>query len=487
MHAFANRWSGPRRFLIVLAVLAAGSFSTAHATINVYTAVLDGPSESPVNASPGIGTATVTVDDVANTMRVQATFSGLTGTVTASHIHAATAVAGTGTAGVATTTPTFAGFPSGVTFGTYDNTLDMTLATSYNPSYVTANGGTPATARTALFAAIAAGKAYLNIHSTTFGGGEIRGFLNAVPCLAIYDEAVVEGNAGKLLMNLKVELGKASPQTITVHYETVNFTASTSDVPPDYTFASGTLTFPPNSTLPQYVPVSIFGDTKNGEGDETFLVNLSNATGGATICDPQGIGKILDDDGPSAALVSQFAVEAVEGGIALRWQFGDPSSIKSSKVERANAQTGPWAAVEAEVLTDGGMLTMVDRSVEAEHTYYYRLAAQLNNGQMLTSGFIAATSGNIVREFALSRISPNPTNGPASIDFAVPQQSQVRLSVLDVQGRVVAVLVDGVVKAGRHQAVWNGNGTHGTTRAGMYFVRFEAGGKSFVKRVALTQ
>jgi hypothetical protein len=143
--------------------------------------------------------------------------------------------------------------------------------------------------------------------------------------------------------------------------------------------------------------------------------------------------------------------------------------------------------VEAEVLTDGGMLTMVDRSVEAEHTYYYRLAAQLNNGQMLTSGFIAATTGDIVREFALSRISPNPANGPASIDFAVPQQSKVRLSVLDVQGRVVAVLVDGVVKAGRHQAVWNGNGTHGTTRAGMYFVRFEAGGKSFVKRVALTQ
>ena len=307
------------------------------------------------------------------------------------------------------------------------------------------------------------------------------------PCVTIFDEAVVEGNSGKHMMNLKVSLGRASTQTITVHYETVDFTAKTSDVPPDYAFASGNLTFPPNSTLPQYVPVSIFGDTKNGEGDETFLVNLTAPRGGVAICDGQGVGKILDDDGPTATLVSQFAVEAVEEGISLRWQFGDPSSIKSSKVERADAQTGPWAAVEAEVLTDGGMLTMVDRSVEAEHTYYYRLAAQLNNGQMLTSGFIAATSGNIVREFALSRISPNPTNGPASIDFAVPQQSKVRLSVLDVQGRVVAVLVDGVVKAGRHQAVWNGNGTHGTTRAGMYFVRYEAGGKSFVKRVALTQ
>jgi hypothetical protein len=110
-------------------------------------------------------------------MHLYVTFSGLTGNTTASHIHAATALPGTGTAGVATTTPTFAGFPLGVKAGTCDIVLDMTLASSYNPSYITANGGTPASAEAALFAAIAAGKAYLNIHSSTFGGGEIRGFL----------------------------------------------------------------------------------------------------------------------------------------------------------------------------------------------------------------------------------------------------------------------------------------------------------------------
>jgi len=151
----------------------------------IYWVNLSGPNEVPVNNSPGTGKALVTIDVAANTMRVQATFSGLLAGVTASHIHAPTAVAGAGTAGVATTTPTFTGFPSAVTSGTYDRTFDMLLASSYNPSYVTNNGGTPASAWTALRAAISAGKSYLNIHSTQFPAGEIRGFLNACPTINV--------------------------------------------------------------------------------------------------------------------------------------------------------------------------------------------------------------------------------------------------------------------------------------------------------------
>jgi len=160
---------------LVIAI-AAMTYSVSHATVLHYQATLNGPNESPPNLSPAGGLAEVTIDNVANTMRVQVVFSGLTGTTTASHIHAPTVVAGTGTASVATTTPTFTGFPTGVTAGNYDHTFDLTLATSYNGAFVTASGGTVALAEAALLAAIAAGKAYLNIHSSTFGGGEIRGF-----------------------------------------------------------------------------------------------------------------------------------------------------------------------------------------------------------------------------------------------------------------------------------------------------------------------
>ena len=149
----------------------------AHATIIQYTASLSGPNEAPPNASPGTGFATITIDDVLNTMRVEATFSDLLGTATAAHIHCCTASPLTGTAGVATTTPTFAGFPLGVTSGSYDHTLDMTLASSYNPSFITAHGGTAAGAEAFLFTGMSLNQAYFNIHTTFVPGGEIRGFL----------------------------------------------------------------------------------------------------------------------------------------------------------------------------------------------------------------------------------------------------------------------------------------------------------------------
>jgi CHRD domain/PEP-CTERM motif len=162
-----------------LAVVILGIPATSRANFLVFTATLNGPNDN--TTSSGTGSALVSIDDVANTMRVQVTFSGLTSDTTASHIHAPTALPGTGTVGVATTLPTFTGFPLGVTSGTYDHTFDMTQLSSYNPSFVTANGGTPASAAAALFAAIDADKAYVNIHTTQYPAGEISGFLVPVP------------------------------------------------------------------------------------------------------------------------------------------------------------------------------------------------------------------------------------------------------------------------------------------------------------------
>lgn len=139
-----------------------------------YFANLDGASENPPNDSQGTGTSMVTIDDVGLTMRVEAYFQGLTGNTTVAHIHCC--VAPSGNVGVATPVPTFPGFPAGVTSGSYDQTFNLTLSSSFNPAFVNNNGGTVDSARAALLAGLAAGRAYLNIHSSYRGAGEIRGF-----------------------------------------------------------------------------------------------------------------------------------------------------------------------------------------------------------------------------------------------------------------------------------------------------------------------
>jgi len=176
----------------------------------VFTATLSGAGESP---SAGTGFADVIYDPTAQTLQVDITFSGLSSPTTASHIHAATPTPGTGTAGVATTTPSFAGFPSGVTSGSYQITLDLTLLSSYNSAYVTAHGGTASSAETALIAAMELGETYLNIHTTDYPGGEIRGFLTEqVPDTAPTAVLLILGVAGVAVFG-RMRLTVVAPKT----------------------------------------------------------------------------------------------------------------------------------------------------------------------------------------------------------------------------------------------------------------------------------
>lgn len=166
---------------LVNAALLAGMLmvgTPARAAVFVFATTLAGANENPPVASPGTGTASVTIDNVASTMRVQASFADLLATTTAAHIHCCALPPAN--VGVATQLPSFVGFPLGVTAGTLDQTYDMTLASSFSPGFITANGGAPAGAFDALQSGLFGGQAYFNIHTSLFPGGEIRGQLQPV-------------------------------------------------------------------------------------------------------------------------------------------------------------------------------------------------------------------------------------------------------------------------------------------------------------------
>jgi hypothetical protein len=172
-----------RQLVVAVFVAVVLGASPARAAVIAFETVL----APEVAGSSGSGSALVTFDTTAHTLNVSFSFSNLTGTTTVAHIHCCVPTPGTGTIGVATYPGTFPGFPSGLTSGSYSSPtpIDLTLASSYTggaTGFLTiAGGGTPAGAEAALLQGLLTGRAYLNVHTNFAPGGEIRGFLAAVP------------------------------------------------------------------------------------------------------------------------------------------------------------------------------------------------------------------------------------------------------------------------------------------------------------------
>jgi hypothetical protein len=121
--------------------------------------------------------------------------------------------------------------------------------------------------------------------------------LDNEPRISISDVSKAEGKNGQTtLFSFTVTLSTAYDQAVTVNYATANGTATAGS---DYLSKTGTVTFASGETT-KTITVSVKGD-KTKEADETFFVNLANASG-ARIDDGQGLGTILDDDGGALLL-----------------------------------------------------------------------------------------------------------------------------------------------------------------------------------------
>ena len=167
-----------RAFVAFVALLFTCLVGRAHE--HFFETVLSGANEAVPNLSAGTGTSLATLDLDLVTLRVEVAFSSLTGTVTGAAIYGPTAAAGTGTAPVMTPAFTASGFPPGLLSGTYDFTFDLTVATGYDPAFITASGGTVSNALNALIASFESGKSYLSIQTTAFPSGEVRGFYTEI-------------------------------------------------------------------------------------------------------------------------------------------------------------------------------------------------------------------------------------------------------------------------------------------------------------------
>jgi len=197
------------------------------------------------------------------------------------------------------------------------------------------------------------------------------------------------------------------------------------------------------------------------------------------------VGDAGDDHGHSVDLSWELSPE---DGYLTRYDiyrsrqsvFTDPVSIESfTTVEELVAAEQERAVLVASV--QAGTESYTDRSLPlAGAVYYYWLTAANDDGESEKIAARPPGSPTAVEDaptgFRVFPAVPNPFNPATTVRFVIPEEARVSLTVYDILGRRIAVLRDGVLQSGTHEAVWNGTDDSGATVAGgIYLYRVAAG------------
>jgi hypothetical protein len=330
---------------------------------------------------------------------------------------------------------------------------------------------------------------------------------DGMPTLTISDCMIVEGDVGTRAVSVPIMLSPPAGLPVTVHLQTVDGTAAAADT--DYVAVSDSVTFVSGDTL-KYASVSVLGDYR-AESNEMLRVVLAPVAS-AMIGDSSATVTIVNDDLPVMA-VTNASVPEGEGGATAALVIVNLSGPVSHDVavayqtqdSTATTADGDYVAASGAlmfppgVVADTLMVTMNGDTI-FEPDEVFRLVLSNPEGCIITDSVGSITIVNDdeeptpvddmppIREFALLPPWPNPSDGQAvHFEFTLPRPERVCIVVYDVAGREVARLVDGRYAMGRHQAVWNGRKGGRNIASGVYFVRFDSGGKSTVKRMVLVR
>ncbi len=191
----------------------------------------------------------------------------------------------------------------------------------------------------------------------------------------------------------------------------------------------------------------------------------------------------------AVAVLSPNGGETVALGstVGVRWSAAGGSGLQSADLYLSRTgPSGPWETIAAGVTTAKVFAWPVSGAAVAGNAYL-RVDARDWFGNVLTDvsngGFTLAAAPAAVPQgdplaLALAPPAPNPSMGRTLLAFVLPTRAHVRLSVLDVQGREVAVFADGLREAGRQAVMLDAT----TLRPGLYFARLQAGGAVLSQR-----
>jgi Calx-beta domain len=296
--------------------------------------------------------------------------------------------------------------------------------------------------------------------------------------ISVGDVTLAEGNAGQTAFRFTVSLDTAQAAPVTVDFATADGTAT---APGDYAATGGTLTFAPGETA-KTVTVQVNGDTSL-EPNEVFNLNLSNATGNATIADAQGVGTIVNDDQvapppPPPSGISINDLTKAEGN-AGQTAFGFTVSLDGPQlvpvtVDFATADgtaraPGDYSATSGTLTFAPGEIAKTvtvqvngDTRKESNETFTVNLSNAIGNAT-IADGHAAGTIVNDDRKraphrFALGEARLNHKTGTARLAVTVPGPGKLAISGSGVKA-ARAVVARSVGATGMVQLLIQASGT----------------------------
>ena len=142
---------------------------------------------------------------------------------------------------------------------------------------------------------------------------------------------------------------------------------------------------------------------------------------------------------------------------------------------------------DGQFLTEVEATSYLDRGPYTPETVFW-VTSVYSGGESDTTIHLSPETSMDVREgalptsFEVSAAWPNPFNPSTTIQIALPESRSLRVEVVDLLGRRVALLADAPrVAPGLHRITWNGSGQ----ASGLYFLRVDAGAATVVRRVML--
>lgn len=244
-----------------------------------------------------------------------------------------------------------------------------------------------------------------NVTVTGSGGG-------GAPSFSINDVSATE--SGNLVFT--VTKTGSTTSSYSVNFAAANGSAAAGS---DYTTTSGTLTFT-TSEATKTASVATIDDTAV-ESAETVLLNLSGATGGATISDAQGIGTINDNDGAATCNGVSFTVASnaavTEGANSAFTVTKSGTTSNSCSISYATANGS--AAAGSDYTAGSGTLTFT--SAQTSQTINVATAddAAVESAETFSISLSSPTGGSTVGTPGSATATINDNDTPAGTSFSI--------------------------------------------------------------------